>query len=104
MGYNTKYELEIIEGDRTLISKLRNENKNAEFAIDENGECNESCKWYEYRNEMIKFSEKNKGTLLKLIGKGEEAGDIWAEYYRDGKHQVCMAEIVIPDFNEDLMK
>jgi len=104
MGYYTRHELSVLDGEHGLIAELVAENKDAAYAIDENGETKESCKWYSHQEDMKAFSLKHPSALFRLDGEGEEAGDIWVEYYKGGKMQVCKAKIVIPDFNEDLLK
>lgn len=104
MGYYTRHELEVIEGDNDLVAKLVNESEEARYAIDENGESEESCKWYSHERDLREFSKKHPEALFRLSGEGEEARDIWEEYYRDGKMQKCKAKIVIPDFNPALLK
>ena len=103
MGYYTSHELEVIEGDDSLIGKLRDGCEDAAYALDENGGSEESCKWYNHDIDMRKFSEKHPEALFRLSGEGEEAGDIWHEYYRAGKQQVCKARIVMPNFDADLL-
>lgn len=104
MGYYTRHKLSVIDGEHALIAELVAENEDAACAIDENGETEERCKWYSHQEDMKCFSLKHPDVLFRLDGEGEESGDIWAEYYKGGKMQVCKAEIVIPDFNEDLLK
>lgn len=43
-----------------------------------------SCKWYEHEEDMAKFSAAHPGVLFTLDGEGEEAGDVWRKYFRDG--------------------
>lgn len=64
----------------------------------------DSCKWYEHTEDMLKLSKKHPSILFKLHGEGEETGDIWNKWFLNGKMQVCLAEIVIPDFNPTLLK
>ena len=103
MGYYTSHELDVVEGDYSLIVKLRDECEDAQYALDCNGDTYQSCKWYGHETDMKRFSEKHPEALFKLSGEGEESGDIWDEYYRDGKVQVCKARIVKPVFNPDLL-
>jgi hypothetical protein len=42
--------------------------------------------------------------LFKLSGEGEESGDIWIEYYQNGKVQVCKAIISFASFDSNLLK
>ena len=104
MGYYTRHELEVIEGEHSLIAELVGENEEAAYAIDEDGSAEESCKWYDHEKDMRAFSKKHPEALFRVSGEGEESGDIWAEYYRAGKMQACKAKIVIPEFNAELLK
>ena len=104
MGYYTRHELEVIDGDHDLIADLVSENEEAAYAIDSGGEAMESCKWYSHEADLRAFSKKHPEALFRLSGEGEESGDIWAEYHRDGKMQRCKAKIVIPEFNAELHK
>ena len=104
MGYYTRHELEIVKGDNDLIDKLRDVSEEATYALCSNGESEESCKWYTHQDELKKFSLSHPEALFKLSGEGEESGDIWHEYYQNGKVQTCKAQIVFADFDERLLK
>lgn len=104
MGYYTSYELEINKGDGSVITNLLAENEDAAYAIGENGESKEESKWYNHEKDLRDFSKKHPDTLFKLIGEGEESGDIWHEYYLDGKMQRCKAELVFDDYDENKLK
>lgn len=96
MGYYTKHELEIIEG--------------ADFNTDYEKEIGEvsgyvnpfedECKWYDHEKDMRLYSKKHPKTLFKLIGEGEECGDLWHEYYLNGKMQRVKAEIIYAEYNQ----
>ena len=103
MGYYTKHELSVIEGGQELISELRAEYDEAKYALDDNGKSGERCKWYDHDNNLINFSKKYPYALFKLEGEGDECGDIWASYYRDGKMQRCKAKITFDKFDEKLL-
>jgi len=104
MGYHTRYELEIVEGDNNLIDQFRDVSEDAQYAIDSNGDSEESCKWYNHQDELKKFSLLHPDALFKLGGEGEESGDIWHEYYQNGKMQLCKAQIVFADFDTRLLE
>jgi hypothetical protein len=38
--------------------------------------------------------------LFTLKGEGEESGDMWFKYFKNGKMQVAMARIEFDSFNE----
>ncbi len=103
MGYYTKHTLRV-DGDTNLIAELVAENEGASWAFDANGNTEDACKWYSHRKDMRDFSFRHPDVLFTLNGEGEESGDIWVEYYKGGKMQPCKAEIVLPDFDESLLK
>ena len=104
MGYYTRHELEIVKGDNELIEQFREVSEDASYAIDSAGDSEESCKWYRHQDELKNFSLLHPEALFKLSGEGEDSGDIWHEYYQDGKMQICKAMIVFPDFDGLLLK
>lgn len=99
MGYYTSYQLELITDgyEPSIIGDLRRENENAEYALSEDGSYGESCKWYDYEIEMTEFSKKYPDTIFILTGEGEESGDLWKCYFRDGKSQHIKARIVFDE-------
>jgi len=104
MGYYTRHELEIIKGNTDLIAEFVEENENAAYAIDEYGDSLDSCKWYDHEKDMREFSLKHPSTLFKLSGEGEQSGDVWHEYYRNGKMQRCKARLVFDDFDDSKLQ
>lgn len=59
-----------------------------------------SVKWYSHHKQMLEFSKKFPSHLFILNGEGEETGDIWRNYYKNGKCQQCKAQIIIDEFDE----
>jgi len=104
MGYYTRHELEVVKGDNDLIEAFREVSEDARYAINGSGDSEESCKWYSHQDELKRFSLLHPEALFKLSGEGEESGDIWHEYYQDGKMQLCKAQIVFADFDARLLK
>lgn len=60
--------------------------------------------WYGHQNDMLKLSKIYPDVLFKLEGVGEEFEDIWVKYFKNGKMQVCKAEIVFPPYDESKMQ
>lgn len=60
----------------------------------------EQVKWYDHKQEMKEYSSKYPKVLFILSGEGEESGDLWREYYLDGKVQTCKARITFDTFDE----
>lgn len=112
MGYLTKYKIEIIDGDledferqliekkyctlEQLISREISNSPNANF-------FNESTKWYDSIKKMEKFSEKHPRATFLLYGDGEDQGDTWKAYFRNGNSVKLVPELVWPEFNESML-
>jgi hypothetical protein len=103
MGYYTRHELEIQNGSNDLIQELREFSDDANYALNENGDTEQEGKWYDHENELKSFSLLHPKVIFKLIGEGEESGDLWHEYYMGGKVQVCKVVISYPKFNPDFL-
>ena len=99
MGYYTRYEL-TANPDAQLVWDAVKENENINYAVGEDGHSGESCKWYKNEDDMVEFSKKFPSVTFRLHGEGEEAGDLWDKYFRNGKKQICKAVITIPKMRE----
>lgn len=115
MGYYTSFELDVI-GEGTYNVEIKG-------AVDENGNpikafrsvpydvedmkneiandvgysymWGDTIKWYAHEADMKVFSKKYPEVVFVLEGKGEEPGDLWKKYFKNGKMQAAYAEIVI---------
>jgi len=105
MGYYTSYKLDLddVEQPGSIIEELRESSEGAEYALEANGDTGSSTKWYEWEEEMTEFSKKHRGVLFALSGEGEESGDIWKCYFRNGQSQLAKAEIIIAEFDPGKM-
>lgn len=105
MGYYTSYSLSFIGGESHLdiIKELRDECDDAEYAITDDGDCNETCKWYEHEEDMVKFSRKWPAVVFALSGESED-GYLWIKYFRDGGMQETQAVITFDEFDESKLK
>lgn len=104
MGYYTSYTLCVLNGNENIISKLREENEDAMYAIDENGVSLCMAKWYKHEEALKSFSKRNPDILFKIEGEGEENGDLWVKYIKNGKVQVCYAKISFDEYDESKLK
>ena len=59
----------------------------------------DECKWYEHTEDMRKISEKYQNVIFSLYGNGEEDGDMWVNYFMNGKVQTEQAVITYADFD-----
>jgi len=100
MGYYTRHELEIVQGDNNETDYQEEISELADYGYLFDNEC----KWYEHEKDMREYSKKYPETVFALKGEGEESGDIWTEYYKDGKMQRAKAKIVVDDYNESLLE
>ena len=95
MGYYTSYSLEILDDpDGAIMDDLRNSSEWAAYALQDDGSTNESCKWYEWKEDMTEFSKLYPEALFILRGEGEEIGDIWRAYFKDGKAEKQKVKMV----------
>jgi len=116
MGYYTYHTLEVEGGEaiqrcptcghvgtwdwEDLISKF----------VGSKYECGEyypfqaSCKWYEYEEHMLEFSQLYPTYLFIIEGDGEETDDRWRHYFKNGKHHRDGMVMEFPDFNPETLE
>ena len=115
MGYYTKYQIFVKHHDIDMQAEVLDVIKEELYPFggayginDPNGgwglTIDEPCKWYEFDKDMKEFSKKYPTILFTLKGEGEESGDLWIRYFKNGKVQVANARIVYPEFDEILLK
>lgn len=103
MGYNTRYTLSIIEGyaDEDEINQRMGEISG--YASDFfSGDM--ECKWYSHKEDMKTLSLEYPSVLFLLEGEGEDTGDMWRWYFRNGKDQYIKAKITFDAFDENELK
>lgn len=104
MGYNTRYKLEVVEGDIDNFDNLFKDNYASSYCLQDDGNSSQPGKWYDYNKDMIQFSKKHPDVLFKLTGEGEDNEGIWHTYYKNGKYQECRAKIIFDSFDENKLK
>lgn len=57
-------------------------------------------KWYSWRDDVATVSKLFPDVVIKISGEGEEAGDIWKAYFKNGKCQFTKAKLVFEDYDE----
>jgi len=63
------------------------------------GSLEDSCKWYDHETDMKRLSEQFPNVVFTLNGRGEESGDVWVKYFKNGKMQSSKAEIKLDTFD-----
>ena len=92
MGYYTRYDLEIVETDNHEVDHKENllNLERYKYLFDD------EIKWYDHEESLISYSKQYPTTIFKLIGEGEENGDLWHKYFVNGGMQVCKGIISYP--------
>ena len=100
MGYYTYHTLEIIKGPDTNINHAADISE-----ASENGATlfEEPSKWRERGEVMREYSKQYPTTLFMIHGEGEEAGDLWDEYWQNGRHQYCPGRVEYDEYDLDKM-
>ena len=100
MGYYTTFELANDAGfsNDTIIdrAKAHDESLGEELQY---GLQNGETKWYSFDDDMRKVSKLFPNVLFTLNGEGEESGDIWKAYFKNGDQKVLRSEITFPEFD-----
>lgn len=94
MGYYTNYDLTNLTDEQ--IEKV-NEMSGYSFT---NQYVSDSVKWYSWNETMKEVSKLFPDQPLIIEGEGEEAGDIWKAYFKNGKSQIMEAKITFEEFDE----
>lgn len=116
MGYYTDFDLKIISDKKFFNVECKHCNATGivqmspyeavtskyEYLRAEN--LDDSQKWYEYNENMIEVSEEFPDILFQLNGAGEEPGDIWVKYYKNGRSQEARLNLELDGFDPDKLK
>lgn len=104
MGYMTRYKLIALTNtvkvsDEKIIQALAVINPREFDPRDVSLEdlFEEPCKWYDCEEDMTKLSAEFPQCTFILWAVGEEQGDVWKYYFKDGKHQRIKARLIFND-------
>jgi len=100
MGYYTRHKLSIISGNDNVTDY----DQEITNTTDYNELFDDSIKWYDCEKDMIKYSKKHPNTVFCIDGEGEESGDIWKAYFKNGKMFKTKATLVFEEFNENKLQ
>jgi len=99
MGYNTRYFLTVKPPNPETIPALKVFSGEADYCLNDDGTTNNGGRWYEHEKDMREFSKHRLDVLFTLEGEGEEVGDMWKKYFKNGLCQVARAHITIDKFD-----
>lgn len=102
MGYYTDFKLTIESGHHVTDELV--ETLEEITSYDWSDDLTINGKWYPYEVDMKLISQKFPHMLFKLEGDGEESGDVWEAYFKNGKMQMCRAKITFDEFDESKLK
>ena len=108
MGYYTDFTLEIEHDGKPVKGKKVDEillrlTDISQYNF-EDLEVWYNHKWYDWKIHMRALSKEYPELLFTLDGKGEEHGDLWKAYFKNGKVQTAEAIIGFAPFDESKLK
>lgn len=114
MGYYTHHTLHIAkdDADEDFVQGLGLDRGYAHLEICEPAidgcvsfQQEEQSKWYEHTEELLVVSRAHPDILFVLDGDGEEQGDIWREFFLNGRtYRWELGEVTRPPFNADHLR
>lgn len=61
-------------------------------------------KWYGHHADMVRLSRQFPSLVFDLYGEGEESGNIWHKYYKNGKCQKCPVKMTFDPYDESKLE
>lgn len=106
MGYYTHYTLTVVSGphkykEDVVVETIREFDDYAAWALHEDGD---DTKWYSHYEDMLKYSKLFPEDVLMVHGEGEESGDIWWEFFKNGEGYHVDVEYIVPVFDENQLE
>ena len=107
MGYYTDYTISIVDGsyDEEIELAIQKDIENLDGGGWEQWTADEwysNRKWYDQDIDMYRISMKYPGILFCVHGNGDDADDVWDEYWQDGRMQHC--HMKIPPYDKEQMR
>jgi hypothetical protein len=101
MGYYTQFKLKIVEGEGNVYDHKEEIGKITRYG---GSPFEDELKWYEHEEDMLKYSKTCPDILFAVEGRGEEHGDHWIKYFKDGQMQRCNAVVSFEEYDPQKMK
>jgi hypothetical protein len=87
-----------------IPSLIRNYNEEILDAVQEDGSPNGATKWSDHEEDMREISKQWPGVVFCVNGIGEDWDDIWDQYFKDGKAQMCGARIEFDPYDPNKLE
>jgi len=94
MGYYTYYKLSVVNEEDFTKEQLQDAASRLAKRLDYDGEIptsdpfawlgNESMKWYDHEEDLMRLSDEYPDMVFFLEGWGEEFDDVWRKYFKNG--------------------
>lgn len=97
MGYYTKYD---ISDNPETVQEAIQEKSQYSFYYGRTDEV----KWYNWQKDCLEVSKDFPNLVISIEGIGEEEGDHWKAYIKDGKIQMTKALVTFEAFDEAKLK
>jgi hypothetical protein len=114
MGYITRFSLSTIKGPVLTDEKEKEiANELAKILYNDTSDhpplyfddiLEESMKWYECSADMKRISKMYPDYTFLLEGEGEDSGDMWREFFKNGMSKRIKARVVFDDFDESFFR
>lgn len=98
MGYLTDYDF---SGNRKEV--IRAIEDSSGYGKSDNGHYSQ-IKWYDWNKNLLAISFLFPDEVIEISGEGEEQGDTWKAYFKNGKSTELHPKIVFPEFDESMLK
>ena len=114
MGYYTTFTIKIknklekeghkIYDLKEAMLEVNEEHKHVFDMSDDEIYSDGGVKWYDYYEDMVKLSKMFPDLVLQVDGEGEETGDIWRTFWKDGKYQEAKRVVTIEEYDENKLE
>lgn len=114
MGYFTYYELTIDHDSKENQFKIAKALSQLEYFSyywkDSDPDCiedvigYEEMKWYDHEEDILEISKQFPDITFCLHGEGEDRGDVWNKYFKNGRRAIYYASFVLKEFNPKDLK
>ena len=101
MGYYTQFKLKIVEGEGNVYD---HEEEIGKITCYNASPFDDELKWYDHEEDMRLYSKSHPDILFSVEGLGEDQGDHWIKYFKDGKMQMCKAIVSFEEYDPQKMK